>query len=80
MTGICNTDWQFEMFKIGKLMYSVYFKTGFLYFSNVCCWYTLELPRRGIMYDYNICSFNKRVFFTIKQAFTNFSTAFYVSV
>ena len=23
------------------------FKIGFLNFSNICCWYTLELPYRG---------------------------------
>ena len=22
-------------------------KIGFLNFSNICCWYTLELPHRG---------------------------------
>ena len=26
---------------------SVYFKIGFLNFSNLCCRYTLELPHRG---------------------------------
>ena len=25
----------------------VYFKIGFLNFSNICCWYTLELPHWG---------------------------------
>ena len=33
-----NTDWQIELF-------SVYFKICFLNFSNICCWYTLELPQ-----------------------------------
>ena len=23
------------------------FKIGFFVFSNICCWYTLELPHRG---------------------------------
>ena len=43
-----NTNWQFEMLKRGKanghntcLVYI--FKIGFLYFSNICGWYTLEL-------------------------------------
>ena len=48
---VFNTDWQFEMFKRGKpmdmILLSVYFKIGFLYFSNRCCWYTLELPHGG---------------------------------
>ena len=47
----CNTDWQFEMFKRGKpmdmILVIVYFKIGFLNFSSLCCWYTLELPHRG---------------------------------
>ena len=29
------------------ILVSVYFKIGFLNFSNLCCWYTLELPHRG---------------------------------
>ena len=29
------------------LVFSVYFKIGFLNFSNICCWYTLELSHRG---------------------------------
>ena len=28
-------------------LFSLYFKSGFLNFSNICCWYTLELPHRG---------------------------------
>ena len=27
-----------------RLFFIVYFKIGFLNFSNICCWYTLELP------------------------------------
>ena len=46
-----NTDWQFEMFKRGKQwtwnLFSVYFKNGFHNFSDICCWYTSELPNRG---------------------------------
>ena len=29
------------------LLFSVYFKIGFLNFNSICCWYTLELPHRG---------------------------------
>ena len=45
-----NTGWQFEMLKRGKpmdMILSVYFKKGFLYSSNICCWYILKLPHRG---------------------------------
>ena len=28
-------------------MFSVYFRIGFLNFSFICCWYTLELSHRG---------------------------------
>ena len=39
-------------------MLSVYFKIGFLNFSNICYWYTLELPLDAIpMCTYNICQF-----------------------
>ena len=42
---------------------SVYFKIGFLNFSNIlCCWYIS-------MCTYTICPFNKWVFFAIKQVF-----------
>ena len=44
-------------------MLSVYFKIGFLNFSNICCSYTLELPRDAIpMCTYNICQFKMSVF------------------
>ena len=47
-----NTDWQFEMFKIGKdneqgTRFKCKLKISFLIFSNIYCWYTLELPHRG---------------------------------
>ena len=47
-----NTDWQFEMFKIGKdnkhgTRFKCKLKTSFLIFSNIYCWCTLELPLRG---------------------------------
>ena len=38
----------------------VYFKIGFLNFSNICCWFTLELLLEAIpMCNYNISPFNK---------------------
>ena len=47
-----NTDWQFEMFKRDKgnghgTGFSCKLRNSFLIFSNICCWYTLELPHRG---------------------------------
>ena len=44
-------------------LFSVYFKIGFLNFSNRCCWYIWAIP----MCTYSICPFNRCVFFTIKQ-------------
>ena len=42
-----NTDWPFETFKREKpmdmILVSVYFRIGFLNFSNIYCWYTLKL-------------------------------------
>ena len=29
------------------ILVSVYFKIDFLNFSNIYCWYTIELPYRG---------------------------------
>ena len=56
-------------------LFSVYFKIGFHDFSNIYCWYTLELPLEAIpMCTYRIlCPFNKWVFFTIKQFFSQTS-------
>ena len=79
-----NTDLQFEMLKEESqwtlYLFSAYFKIGFLNFNSICCWYTLELPHRGIeaipMCTYSICPFNKWVFFTIKQVFHNFLNYF----
>ena len=44
------TDWQYRMFEGGEPMDMIrhvlvyYFKIGFLNFSIICGWYTLELP------------------------------------
>ena len=50
-----NTDWQFEMFKIGKdnghgTGFKCKLKTGFLIFSNICCWYTMPLCGNSNVY------------------------------
>ena len=48
---------------------------GFLNFSKICCWYTLELPHRGnskVHLQHNVHSINDQVFFTIKQGFHKF--------
>ena len=50
-------------------LHSVYFKIGFLNFSNICCWYTLvsmkQLQCAHTTYVHSINEF----FFTIKQVF-----------
>ena len=51
MTGILILIGSLSCFKEEsqwtRYLFSVYFKIGFLNFSKVCCWYTLELPHRG---------------------------------
>ena len=59
-----QSQWKWSLF-------SVYFKIGFLNFSTICCWYTLELPQWGnfnvhLQYVSNPIT---ECFFNIKQVF-----------
>ena len=80
------TDWQFAMFKRGNpmdmILVSVHFKIGFLNFSNICCWFTLELPHRGnsnVHLQHYVHSINEC--FNHKTGFTQATQLlFYVSV
>ena len=68
--------------KMMNTILGVYFKDFFLIFSNICCWYTLELPLTG---SFNVYLFQTRMFFSIDEIFTfrfinKSSSTFIVSV
>ena len=53
----CCTDLTSKVLKERTFGQSSAVLLGFINFSNICCWYTLEeaVP----MYIYNVCPFNK---------------------
>ena len=57
------------------------FQISFINFSNICCWYTLELPHRQFQCaTTTYVNLNNECFYHIRS-FTNFSTNFiYFSV
>ena len=76
-----NTDRQLRCFKETKLMDMILdkciFQISFINFSNICCWYTLELPHGG---NFNVhlqpMSIQLMSVFHHIRFFTNFSTTF----